>query len=128
MMDTVTASVDQMEDDFQAVISNELTLLEVNIRRDGTSSQALLHDNFREFGASGRVWDRQSILQAMARDSRERIVAEDIRPVRLGPDTVMLTYTARRAGEASLRTSVWVRVDSGWRLLHHQGTRLPNGH
>jgi hypothetical protein len=87
----------------------------------------LLHNDYREFGASGTVWDRQSIIRVMATDTTEHIVAEDLSPVRLGPDTVMLTYPARRRQGASLRTSVWVRIGSGRRLLHHQGTCPPAG-
>lgn len=117
-----------MEDDLQAVIAGELALLDpAGLRGDVEASQALLHDDFREFGASGAIWDRQSILRVTSTDTTERCVAEDLKPVRLGPDTVMLTYTARRGQRVSLRTSVWVRIDGGWRLLHHQGTHLPAG-
>lgn len=114
-----------MDKDFDAVIASELKLLDPDVRSNIAAVRALLHQDFREFGASGAVWDRESIVQATSGDTAERIIAEGIRPLRLGPDAIMLTYTARRAHTASLRTSVWVREEGSWRLLHHQGTRLP---
>ncbi|MEV5544108.1 hypothetical protein AB0L13_45665 [Saccharopolyspora shandongensis] len=51
----------------------------------------------------------------------------DLRPVRLGPDAILLTYTARAEGWASLRTAVWIHANGAWKLRHHQGTRLPPG-
>lgn len=79
------------------------------MRGDDEAVRALLHQDFREFGASGTVWDRQSIVQATGGGAAERVAADDLRPVQLGQDAVLLTYTARRARGASLRTSVWVR-------------------
>ncbi|MBB4930187.1 ribonuclease HI [Lipingzhangella halophila] len=116
-----------MADDsaFDTVIAGELRLLDPEVRRDADAVRALLHEDFREFGASGTRWDRRSVVRATRSDTAERSTAEGLHPVRLGPDAVLLTYTARRARSASLRTSVWVRSGGQWRLLHHQGTPLP---
>ena len=111
--------------DFATVIALERRLLEADVRRDRAALLALLHENFSEFGASGRVYDREGILEALL--SAEPVDAEpsDFRATRLGPDTVLLTY---RTDGPSLRTSVWVRgADGSWRVLHHHGTQAPPG-
>lgn len=117
-------SVGGVDEDFDAIIAGELRLLDPKIRRDGEAVRALLHDDFREFGSSGSVWDRESIVQA-TESSADGITATDLHPAWLGPDAVLLTYTARWRHLVSLRTSVWVRGHGSWRLLHHQGTLVP---
>ncbi|EIE98913.1 nuclear transport factor 2 family protein [Saccharomonospora glauca] len=111
-----------MDRDFETVIARELRLLDPAVRADDDAVRELLHDDFREFGSTGRVWDRRSVVEATRSDTAERIVAEDFRPVRLGPDAILLTYTARRGGAISLRTSIWARSAGSWLLLHHAGT------
>jgi len=77
-----------MDGDFDAVVAGELKLLDPDVRGNDEAVRALLHDDFREVGASGTVWDRQSIVQATGADAAEGIAADDLRPVRLGPDAV----------------------------------------
>ncbi|MEU6268111.1 DUF4440 domain-containing protein [Saccharopolyspora shandongensis] len=110
--------------DFDAVIAAELRLLEPEIRNDDDVVLALLHPDFREFGSSGRVWDRESVLQVTG-GSVERVAATDFRPTWLGPDAILLTYISLFQGGTALRTSIWARHDGAWRMLHHQGTRVP---
>lgn len=114
-----------MDGDFEAVISRELRLQEPDVRGDADAVRALLHPEFREFGVSGSVWDRDSIVRATEASSGadERIEARDFHPTRLGPEAVMLTYTTHYRGASALRTSIWVREQGEWLLRHHQGTR-----
>jgi hypothetical protein len=38
-------------------------------------------------------------------------------------DAVLVTYAAEReSGPRSLRSSLWLNGDDGWRVLFHQGT------
>lgn len=116
-----------MDDDIAAVIAAELRLLEPETRRNGDAVRELLHPDFREFGQSGRTWDRNSVVDTIS-GSTEPIRAEGIRSTRLGPDAILLTYTARTSGSASLRTSIWVRSDETWLVLHAHGTTTSPGH
>ncbi|MFF2395583.1 hypothetical protein [Nocardia sp. NPDC058114] len=50
------------------VVSVELRLADRKIRNSSEESSALLASEFREFGASAMVWDRESILDMMADD------------------------------------------------------------
>jgi hypothetical protein len=108
--------------DLATVIALERRLLEPELRRDREALGALLHEDFREFGASGRVYDRDSVVEALLASGGASAQAVDFRATRLGPDAILVTY---RTDAPSLRTSVWVRGAHGsWRVLHHQGTPL----
>lgn len=97
-----------MDHDVETVIAREHRLLDPDVRGDNAAMQTLLHQHFREFGSSGTVWDRQAISS----DTTERLVAEDLRAVQLGPDAILLTYTTRRGTATSLRTSIWTRLET----------------
>ncbi|MGY1712758.1 DUF4440 domain-containing protein [Geodermatophilus sp. SYSU D00758] len=108
-----------------AVVELERLLLRPDARADRQRVAALLHPDFREFGASGRVWDREAIVRALAADPAVQGTAEAFEAVRLAEDVVLLTY--RVTGDrGSLRSSLWVRDGAaGWRLRFHQGTPTP---
>jgi ribonuclease HI len=107
--------------DFATVIELERRLLEREVRLDRAALSVLLHEDFCEFGASGRVYSRDSIIEALLASDGSSAKAFDFRAVRLSADVVLLTY---RTDTPSLRTSIWSRGDAGaWRMLHHQGTR-----
>ena len=110
------------DEELQGVIEKELALLRPATRSNPEAVLGLLHEGFLEFGASGRVWDRAGIVAALAAGPGPGAVAEDMRALRLGTDVVLLTYVARRPDRVSLRSSLWVRDDAGWRLVFHQGT------
>lgn len=110
------------DSDEHEVVERELAVLEPAVRRDPQRVRALLHPDFTEYGASGRIWDRNSIA-AVTSGTVERIAATEFRTVRLGPDAILLTYRSDTAGRRALRSSVWVRdPDAGWLLRFHQGT------
>ena len=110
--------------DIDDVVSNERLLLDPAVRSDPDRVLALLHPDFLEFGASGRRWTAASAAEATARAAAdgERIEARGFEAVRLADDVVLLTFEAHRAGQVSLRSSVWVRTASGWQLRFTQGT------
>ena len=108
-----------------AVVELERLLLRADIRADRHKVEDLLHEDFQEIGASGRVWDRETIVDALAATPEAPGTPEAFAPARLAEDVVLLTY--RVSGEAgSLRSSLWVRDSaSGWQLRFHQGTPMP---
>jgi hypothetical protein len=122
MINAVTETSTASDDDVDDVIAKELALLQPATRANVDAVVELLHDGFREFGASGRIWDRAAIVAALAAAPGRGADAEDVRAVRLAPDVIHLTYVARRPDRASLRSSLWLRDTAGWRLLFHQGT------
>jgi hypothetical protein len=113
------------DDDFSGALQGELRLLDPATRADPQLTRSLLHPDFTEFGASGRIWDRDSIVEAMAADPGLPTAAEEMRGLQLAPDVVLLTYRVNRPQGSSLRSSIWVRMPSGWVALFHQGTPAP---
>jgi len=109
--------------DLRHVLANELRLLDPAVRRSRGAMLRLLHEDFREVGASGRIWDRDTLISALAEEIEGTVVTADrVQPIRLGPDAVLVTYRAWRGDRTMLCSSVWRRDQYGWRLLFHQGT------
>ena len=102
----------------------ELRLLTPSVRVDREAVDRLLHHDFVEIGASGRVWDRASILAALARDPRAAPEVSDLVSAPLTDGAVLVTYRAVHAdGRSTRRASIWLRDERGrWRVRFHQGT------
>ncbi len=112
-------------DELQEVVRRERLLLDPAIRADVGQVSQLLHANFVEFGRSGRVWDRESVLIAVAADPAVSGPAQDFAAVRLADGVVLLTYSVT-GPEGSRRSSIWVLdAAAGWQLRFHQGTANP---
>jgi hypothetical protein len=115
------------DDGVRAAVAGERALHDPAVRRDPERAGALLDPEFVEFGASGRRWDRASLLAAMAEEPADSpmITVSDLAWTELGDDLVQLTYTSEAAGRRARRSSLWRRTDGRWLLLFHQGTPLP---
>jgi ribonuclease HI len=109
-------------DDLAEVVRLERRTLDPGVRADGGQLLALLHPGFREHGASGRVWTRDDVLEAL---SGPPVDVEDLQARALGADAALVTYRSDAGGRRALRSSVWVRDGGTWRLVFHAGTPLP---
>ena len=120
---TPATEVQYGDPDLDEVVRLERQLLDPSVRADRDRVAALLHPEWMEYGASGRIWTRDSVIDALAADPAVSGTATDFSPVRLADDVVLLTF--RIVGEVDrLRSSVWVRDShSGWLQRFHQGTR-----
>jgi ribonuclease HI len=105
------------------VVALELRLLDPGVRADCGEVERLLHPEFREIGASGRLWDRESMVAALAEDPGTGATASEMEARVVDDGVVLVTYVAESAAGRSRRSSVWVRGEDGWRVLFHQGTR-----
>ncbi|WP_018335510.1 DUF4440 domain-containing protein [Actinomycetospora chiangmaiensis] len=115
-----------MDDELRAVLDLELRLLDLEVRRSPELAGPLIDPDFREYGASGRVWDRDAVLGVEFGPDHEPLVVSDEAAVRLADDAVLVTYRTRRRERTVLRSSVWRREPGGpWRVLFHQGTPVP---
>jgi hypothetical protein len=104
----------------------EHQLMDPVFRKDREQVSALLAPEFREFGSSGRVWTRAAILDLLATETpRSAPAVEDFTTRIIGPDTVLVTYRTVQPDRQTLRSSIWMRSDSGWQMHFHQGTRTP---
>lgn len=112
--------------DAAVVVRLELELLDPAIRADASAVRARLHPEFREVGASGRLWDVGTTAAALAEETGdEAIETSDLEHFRLAPEVILLTYTTRRSGVVARRSSIWTRAVGQWQLRYHQGTPVP---
>ncbi len=115
-----------MPDELQTLLlACEQRLLDPSIRRDPTAVGWLLADDFREFGSSGRVFDRTAILDLLASEppsSQPIATISDFALTRLGAGAALVTYRAIHPARSTLRSSLWVCREGRWQLLFHQGT------
>ncbi|HEY2860457.1 MAG TPA: DUF4440 domain-containing protein [Terracidiphilus sp.] len=108
----------------------EESLLDSAVRHDAARMRELLAEDFLEFGSSGRVWTRRSIIDHL--DTETNFVPpaiEEFQCSLLSDQVALVTYRTVREDSktrerlASLRNSIWVFQDGDWRMRFHQGTR-----
>ena len=118
--------LDELDTDLVEVVAAEQLLLTTTTTGDAELIDRLLHQDFVEFGVSGKTWDRDDIIRLLSAKPGSPGRVHDFCPVRIGPDAVLLTF--RIDGDRSaLCSSVWLRDgSSGWRLRFHQGTLEPS--
>ncbi|MER5460964.1 MULTISPECIES: nuclear transport factor 2 family protein [unclassified Streptomyces] len=105
----------------------ELRLLDPIVRSSPQLLAELFHPDYQEFGTSGRLWDRASILATlMARDvpAPRPITTSQMKGVQLAPDVVHLTFTTQSGAHRAHRSSLWRLTSGKWLLYFHQGTRV----
>jgi len=110
------------------LIGMERSLCLAEVRAKPEAVGVLLAEDFREFGASGRVWSRAEILDVLAADVSGEITSEGFVCQQLSAEVALLTYTStdEATGRRALRSSVW-RLEAGeWRMVFHQGTVIPS--
>ena len=111
----------------------EEEMLQPDVRKTATRLDALLAEGFIEFGSSGRVFNKQDIIDSLRSESPVRRSLTDFKALPLGPGAVLTTYRVVRYGAPgeqpthSLRSSVWRLLDGRWQVVFHQGTYLEWG-
>lgn len=110
-----------MDKTLAEVVELELLLLRPEVRNDAERLLSFLHPDFFEYGASGRIWQRDAIAQATS-ETREVIEATGVGARLVGDDAVLVTYRSNASGRRALRSSTWVREGDRWMLLFHQRT------
>jgi hypothetical protein len=116
------------------VVNQELRVLEERFAMPAAESReslaALLAEDFREYGSSGRVYGAAETLQAISADGfKPRLVFENFQAVPVAPDMMLVTYMSRSVSgpgwkRPAPRSSLWRWRDDRWQLVFHQGTRL----
>jgi ribonuclease HI len=109
------------------VLAREQLLLDPEIRRDRARVEELLHPAFEEFGASGRVWSREAMLEAIADPVDPDLQFRVIGLNEVSPGAMLVAYTTTTSRGTVLRSSLWLKTESGWRLRFHQGTPAAAG-
>lgn len=107
----------------------EVSLHTIDVRSDKIRLSSLLHDEFVEFGRSGKVYSKRDVLEEFQDYSQPfDIVSRDFQFAELGENAVLVTYRSahldsnRKEHRHSLRSSIWQKTESGWVMRFHQGT------
>jgi hypothetical protein len=110
----------------------EERLIDPLVRSDAESVASLIADDFREFGSSGRCFDKASIIEELSHEPfRPAPTLIDFSARFLAAEVVLVTYrtvrqrSSRETMERSWRSSIWVNREDRWQLVFHQGTRIP---
>ncbi|MEU2250268.1 DUF4440 domain-containing protein [Streptomyces sp. NPDC019224] len=108
----------------RAAMAGELRLLDPEVRASPEAVTELLDPEFTEFGASGRRYDRGSVLAVTSavEDDDPGPEVFELSGTLLAPDLVHLTYVTERDGLLFRRSSLWRRTGEQWRMYFHQGT------
>jgi ribonuclease HI len=108
--------------DVEAVVELEQELLDPDVRGDYGQLAFLLHPEYREIGASGRLWGREELIEELVAAPGSQARFELVDAVPLGSDLVQVVYRTVNGTGSALRSSLWQRADGRWRLRFHQGT------
>jgi len=103
----------------------EDSILDPAMRADPVRMRALLAPGFMEFGASGRVFDRDGIIAVLAAEpTRVARQARGFKVRLIAPGAALTTWRVQRDdGIETLRSSVWQQqADGRWLMVFHQGT------
>ena len=107
----------------------EVALHQPEVRRDRRKLDALLHPRFREFGRSGRIYDRPEVLDEFSEQPQShKVWSQEYRVEPLAEDAALLTYKSAHIGNDgslerhTIRSSLWLHTVKGWQMLFHQGT------
>ncbi len=103
----------------------EESILDPAVRADPARLRALLTPEFMEFGASGRVFDRDGIIAVLAAEpARVARQARGFKVRLIAPGAALTTWRVQRDdGIETLRSSVWQQqADGRWLMVFHQGT------
>jgi hypothetical protein len=116
--------------------SLEQKLHRPEVRQSPDAVRDLLADEFVEFGSSGTVYDRASIIEALAAEpvAQAALIPDvhDFALRALSSEAVLVTYRSTRyradgaPDRTTLRSSIWKLADGRWQMLFHQGTIVPS--
>jgi len=120
------------QESITAVIQNlEELLLSPEIRANKEKLDLLLADDFIEFGSSGNIFSKSSIIDSLINSSEDwnyQINEFSCKP--LARDIFLVTYRLSIFSEGnimlrkSLRSSIWRKKSQNWQIVFHQGTKV----
>lgn len=109
----------------------EVALHQASVRSSATEISKLLHEKFSEFGRSGNQYNYVQIIKYLVDEEPSDPIfvwSQDYEVRYQCENTALITYKSAHIIDDnelihhSLRSSLWVKSDSGWQLIFHQGT------
>lgn len=98
-----------------------------SIRRSKEKLNDLLDDDFEEIGASGKVYNKDQIIEELLNETPFAINASDFELRMFSEDIAQLRYKSKNSASdnitrTTLRSSIWKNEGSKWKMVFHQGT------
>lgn len=106
----------------------ELSLLNQTIRQSKSKLNQLIADEFVEFGKSGKVYKKQNILDSLPFEKTRRYSVIDFEVKELSQSVILAMYKIIENDAVSLRSSIWKLYGDEWRIIFHQGTKIPEAY
>jgi hypothetical protein len=114
----------------QAALLRQLEerLLRPDVRKSAEEVTGLLADEFIEFGSSGRVFNKQQMIESLQHEPAIQRALMEFQTSVLAPGVILVTYRVIRQSAAdrqptrSLRSSIWKLSHGRWQMVFHQGT------
>jgi len=107
------------------ILQYEKDLFSCNFCNNRVNLENRLATNFVEYGSSGAIYDRDSIINALVGLSQDRdIEIMDFQLTVLSESILLANYISYHKGNGKyvLRTSVWKFENNNWKMYFHQGT------
>lgn len=108
------------------LLNLERSLLDSSVRTDQKRISGLLHERFKEYTSSGKVY-RYTHGDVFGENKEEiRIIEPSFEVVSLAPDIALVNYQSIKgngdAGAKTNRSSIWKKTGDAWKIVFHQGT------
>lgn len=113
------------------LIKLEKSLLTFEVRRSEEKLKELISRDFKEIGASGICTNLNDALRDLPQAEDWSAKVQEFEFRELGEDICQLIFKAyikhnlQDEGTYSHRMSIWKKFESGWKVIYHQGTRVP---
>lgn len=101
----------------------ELSLLSQNTRLSAETLNNLISDDFIEFGVSGKIHNKQDVINDLPNETPRTFSVENLEIKLLSDDIAMSIYHIHESNQSSLRSSLWKKNSYMWQLFFHQGTK-----
>jgi hypothetical protein len=94
--------------------------------------ERLMAEDFWEIGASGRRYDRATVLDELEKRQKERkpdvFETSEFRCRKLSENVFLFTYVLLQDNQRRTnRSTIWQRTPDGWKIIFHQGTIIDPG-
>jgi hypothetical protein len=85
----------------------ELSLLNPNVRKSKDALDAIIANGFFEIGASGNIYNKDDILNALPIEVTNTYVMSDFNILSLSENLILATYTLSEQYRKTKRSSIW---------------------
>ncbi len=111
---------------YQILLDLEKCFFKLKYTSDRAWLNKTLHDDFRECGKSGNLFNKQETVEGLLSCTEDRDIAVyNFEYNEAGDNCWLAHYITKNNGDMYYRTSVWVKNPAGnIQLLFHQATLL----